>query len=123
VDRSKRKAPEKRPILLVTGGRDYADTARVDAVLSEIRPGLLIEGGARGLDTLVREWGERHGVHVCEIRALWDAHGKRAGPVRNGVMVELARRLGARLVAFPGGTGTADCVAKARAAGLDVTLA
>ena len=37
-------------------------------------------------------------------------------------MVELARRLGAIVVAFPGGNGTADCVAKARAAGLHVEV-
>lgn len=112
--------PGKRHIVAVTGGRDFTDAALVNAALTDIRPGMLIEGGARGADTLCREWAMAHGVQPMTMPALWDAHGKGAGHRRNAAMIEIARRLGAVVVAFPGGAGTADCVAKARAAGLTV---
>lgn len=114
-----------KPIVLVTGGRDYADRARVYAVLDEVQPGLVIEGGARGADTIARAWCMDRGVHVVEVPALWERDRKAAGPKRNTAMVRIATMLWANgasvlVVAFPGGTGTADCVRKARAARLDV---
>ena len=123
-----------RPIVLVTGGRSYTDRERVFAELDAIGPGLVIEGGCRhrggtrggvpvivGADFYAYEWGHARGVHVLTIEALWAAKGDRAGPLRNSVMLRVASLVGCSLVlAFPGGKGTADCVAKARAAGLEV---
>jgi hypothetical protein len=116
-----------KPIVLVTGGRDYHDRVAVARALAALDPGLIIEGGARGADTLARLWAESEGVHVMHCEARWNAYGKRAGPVRNGVMVRTAALLKAggadvRVVAFPGGTGTADCIAQATAAGLPVHI-
>lgn len=106
----------------MTGGRDYADRANVSRVLMEIAPGLVIQGGARGADEMARSWAVTNGVHTCEVPALWDNYGKAAGHKRNAVMVELCARLGGIVVAFPGGAGTAGCVALARAKGLDVRV-
>ena len=105
-------------IVLVTGGRGYADVLTVERVLRNLAPGLVLHGGARGADTIADHWASRNGVHTAEVCALWDFHGKAAGPKRNAVLVELAKRLGAEVVAFPGGAGTADCVRRAREAGL-----
>lgn len=114
-----------RPIVLVTGGRDYSDVAAVERALSALRPGLLIEGGANGADALARTWAAQHGVQPLRADALWGFHRKAAGPIRNSAMVRVAALLKAGgaeviVVAFPGGSGTADCAEKARAAGLDV---
>jgi len=129
-----------RAIVLVTGGRDYGDAGAVDRALREAAPGLIVEGGHRvydaytgkprrdiSADALADAWGKDNGVHVLRIDALWAAHHFGAGPKRNAVMVELVRRLAASgagpealVLAFPGGTGTADCVKRARAAGLNV---
>lgn len=111
----------KRPIVIVTGGRGYADPDRLYDVLDEIRPGLVLDGGCRtGADAHARRWCDLRGVHGMRCDALWDFHGRKAGPIRNAVLVEVGKRLGASVVAFPGGNGTADCVARARAAGLPV---
>lgn len=107
-------------VVLVTGGRDYDDRKRVAAELSSLAPGLVLHGGALGADHLASEWAERNGVHAASVPALWKAHGKAAGPKRNAVLVEMCRRLGGSVLAFPGGNGTADCVRRAKAAGLTV---
>ena len=110
----------RRRIVVVTGGRAFADAGLVDRALTAADPGMLIEGGARGADRLCREWAQARGVHVLTMDALWDHHGRRAGMIRDAAMVEVARRLSAVLVAFPGGSGTADCVRRAGAAGMVV---
>jgi hypothetical protein len=117
--------------VIVTGGRDYHDYARVFAVLDELNVGdritRLHEGAARGADTLAWDWHwERFGGGSIRHPARWDLHGKRAGPIRNAEMlaaaIDEAQECGASLlvVAFPGGVGTADMVAKARRAGVEV---
>ncbi len=103
--------------VLCYGGRDYADTATVNAVLSTLEgPFLIINGGARGADRLCKDWGLAKGWPVITMDAPWNALGKRAGNVRNAWMLEHAMPNYA--VAFPGGTGTADMTARVRAAGV-----
>lgn len=110
----------RKRIVVVTGGRAFTDADLVDRALTAADPGMLIEGGARGADRLCREWAQARGVHVITMDALWDHYGRRAGMVRNAAMVEVARRLSAVLVAFPGGDGTADCVRRALGVGMTV---
>jgi hypothetical protein len=50
---------------------------------------LLIEGGAPGVDSLVKLAGHKQNVHVAEIDALWETRGKGAGPQRNKMMAAL----------------------------------
>lgn len=108
-------------IVLVTGGRAYADRVRLFAVLDQWAPTLVLHGRCpRGADDMAREWTQVRGVHEAGVRALWRKHGKAAGPKRNAVLVEMCRRLGGTVLAFPGGSGTADCVRRARALGLPV---
>lgn len=109
----------------VTGGRDYGDTAAVEAamgaLLREREIGLLGVGDAGGLDALVRRWAKANGVPYAVFPALWHAHGRSAGPRRNRLMLETVRP--DVLVAFPGGRGTASCVAEAQRLGIAVTEA
>ncbi len=106
--------------VLVCGGRDYDDEARVFAVLDEIKPTFIIEGGARGADSLARRWSLRNlsaNNHLA-IKAQWDVNGKAAGPIRNQKMLDKGKP--DLVVAFPGGNGTADMVRRARRAGIEV---
>lgn len=50
---------------------------------------LLIEGGAPGVDSIVKLCAHRKNVHVAEVEALWDKRGRSAGPQRNKVMIWL----------------------------------
>jgi hypothetical protein len=106
--------------LVVTGGRDYCDTARIFAALDELharRPiTTLIEGEARGLDIRAKAWAQRRGIAVDPYPADWAVLGKDAGPVRNQWMIDLGKPDYG--LVFPGGTGTADMRRRLVAAGV-----
>jgi hypothetical protein len=72
---------------------------------------VLIEGGARGADRLAREWAKAHGVTVETYEAEWQRYGRGAGPIRNDTMIRDGDP--DLVVAFPGGSGTADMVRRA----------
>lgn len=103
--------------ILVCGGRDFSDLAKVfetlDLIHSRRNIAVIIEGGANGADAIARLWGESRGIHVCTVRALWERYGKAAGPKRNEAMMALGPT---GVVAFAGGRGPADMVKQARAA-------
>lgn len=117
--------------LLVTGGRDYADWRRVhaelDAIHDELGIGVLIEGGCRyqdprgarlSADRFAWEWAMAAQVPCFTFWAPWRRYGKPAGPLRNTTMVRMTRpHLG---LAFPGGSGTENCVDALHAAGVKV---
>ena len=50
----------------------------------------LIEGGAKGVDQIAREWATVRNIHVMEVKAEWNKFGGCAGIVRNRKMVEMA---------------------------------
>jgi hypothetical protein len=77
----------------------------------------LVHGAARGVDTLATDNAEAWGMTIEAHRADWRKHGRAAGPRRNQEMIDAGADL---LIAFPGGKGTEDCVARAEAAGIPV---
>lgn len=79
---------------------------------------VVIHGAARGADSLAGEWARKRGIAELACPADWKAHGKAAGPIRNQQMINDACPDAA--VAFPGGTGTADMVARLTMAGIPV---
>ena len=109
--------------VLVTGGRDYRGRWVVFDVLDALHRGpegpitVIVSGGARGADSLGEDWAATRGVRVEVHPARWDLHGRRAGPIRNAEMLDTRPDV---VVAFPGGRGTADCVAGAERRGLRV---
>lgn len=105
-------------VVLVCGGRAYADRDKVFAALDELQPSRIVHGGARGADGIAADWARRNGVRVREYKADWERLGRAAGPQRNAHMLSDARP--DIVLAFPGGRGTADMVRRARAAGVEV---
>lgn len=112
-----------RPIerVLVCGGRDFADRQwlyRILDGLHEAHPiGQIIQGGARGADTLAKDWARDRGVSVSTFLAAWKEHGRRAGPLRNQRMLDEGKP--DLVVTFPGGRGTADMLRRAKIADVD----
>ena len=82
---------------------------------------VIITGGASGADEVAQDWAI---VNWCQFETYpvtpeeWARLGKKAGPLRNARM--LAEGKPDLVLAFPGGTGTADMVSKAKAAGVPV---
>jgi hypothetical protein len=107
--------------ILVTGGRDYSDQVRLFAELDAIHAAkpitVVIQGGAKGADGLAELWCETRGICCLRVRAPWSTHGKAAGSIRNGWMLEHCSPIDA-VVAFPGGNGTANMCKQAAAKGV-----
>lgn len=104
----------------------------LDGLRKEFGNFVLIHGGAKGADALAAAWGDTYALRVLPFPADWsnvarpgavikiDRLGRKydvlAGHVRNQRMVDEGKP--DIVVAFEGGTGTADMVSRARKAGI-----
>lgn len=108
--------------VLVCGGRRYNDPLTLGSWLGGIHKqrgiSMIIQGGAEGADRLARLWAQFADVPLRTFHAAWDTHGKAAGPIRNRTMIQEGKP--DLVVAFPGSNGTANMVAWARQAGVEV---
>lgn len=119
--------PKTFKALLVTGSRHGLDLTKEeqDYMMMKLFAGrkFLIQGGAEGVDREFCLYAQKHKISVLTLPAQWRKHGKKAGPLRNKAMVEIAvnlRDCGWDILccAFPGpcSAGTMDCVRQLRAA-------
>jgi len=84
-------------VVLVCGDRNWNDYKKIKITLQkehQERPiTYLVEGGARGADTLAKVAAKKLGSQVGECEALWEFHGTKAGPIRNQMQLNLALKL------------------------------
>lgn len=124
--------------ILVCGGREYADMDRVTQALDLVHESTpvtrLIHGGARGADTLGKNWAQGRGIDEKGYPADWadiDVPGAKirfhaddtpynaaAGTQRNQQMLDEEDI--DLVVAFPGGRGTDDMRGRALKSGVAV---
>lgn len=108
--------------VLVCGGRNYFDLKTTYQILDKIHQErkitCVIQGGARGADSLGRRWANETEVMSYEFQADWDKYGKKAGYIRNKQMLDEGKP--DLVIAFPGGRGTAMMVNLAKKAGVEV---
>jgi hypothetical protein len=110
--------------VVVCGGREYSRAYVVRTTLDALhkdRGGIktLVHGDSTGADELADRWAYARGVDRVKYPASWRI-GPKAGPMRNAAMLDEVRP--DCVVAFPGGNGTADCVAKAKDRGIEVVV-
>ena len=102
--------------VLVCGGRCYDDAIRLGAVLDDYHRccpiTLLIHGDAKGADRLAGAWASKNQINMEVYPAKWNKHGLSAGPKRNQEMLDKGKP--ELVIAFPGGSGTANMVKLAR---------
>lgn len=115
--------------VLVTGPRDWQHVQPLADVLAFYRtyggPKLvIIQGGARGADSvaagLADAWGVRQEIYYAD----WRQHGSKAGPIRNAEMLKEGFPdlvVACRYVGEDWTRGTGDMVRRAEAAGVFVT--
>lgn len=106
--------------VLVCGGRNFEDNKLLKRTLNAINRlspiNLIIQGKARGADTMAKNWAKANKIKVRGFKANWDKYGKAAGPIRNKKMIDKGKP--DMVVAFPGGIGTHNMVKKAEKAGI-----
>jgi len=109
---------QKETRVVCTGGRDYTDSRCVKQELDRYasQAHVFVGDCPTGVDYMVRQWciaraGEGDPGFTV-YRADWKVHGRRAGPLRNLLMLFAAGK-DALLLSFPGGRGTAHCTRSA----------
>jgi hypothetical protein len=108
--------------LLVTGSRHWTDEDRIRRALDLFRLPLVVVHGdcATGADAIVKRWAiETDGAEEEPHPADWTA-GRKAGPDRNQMMVDLGGYFACLAFPMPGSRGTYDCIRRAEAAGIPV---
>lgn len=109
-------------VVLVCGSRDWEDRDAINQRIAELPEGsVVIQGGARGADIMARHAAVLAGLHWAEVPAQWHQHGKRAGVIRNRVMLDLKPEL---VIAFQcnGSRGTQHTIDEARRRGIPVEV-
>jgi hypothetical protein len=113
--------------VLVCGSRDmpwhFLDLVIQTLRALEPRPTVVIEGEARGADTLGKVAAIYDGIEVQKFPADWKTYGKKAGHIRNQQMLDQNPDL---VIAFHPHTGitpgTRDMVTRAQAKGTPVQI-
>lgn len=113
--------------ILVCGGREYDDYLTVRNTLDHLiydgdhtnwEDHTIISGGARGADTLAVRFAQNYGTKLRVFQPDWKRYGKSAGHIRNQQMLDEGKPN--KVVAFPGGSGTADMIRRAKKANIEV---
>jgi hypothetical protein len=81
----------------------------------------LVHGAAKGADTIAASLADHMGWDVEAFPAEWDRFGRRAGPVRNQLMVDHGADI-CLVFPLPDSRGTWDCVRRAKAAGIPLVI-
>jgi UDP-N-acetylmuramoylalanine-D-glutamate ligase len=107
--------------VLVCGGRDFIDYELFQQAMTRYVGHLvpvIIQGGAKGADFLAKVWAHKYNLECVEYQPDWDKHKKAAGIIRNKEMLESGKP--DVVIAFPGGSGTANMIDIAKKAGIRV---
>jgi hypothetical protein len=112
--------------VLICGSRTWSNRAaierEVDLLLSKYAPNeiVVIEGEARGADSLARAVAHERGLMVMPFPADWQRYGRGAGPIRNKQMLDEGQPT--LVIAFSEdistSKGTANMVRQAEKAGV-----
>lgn len=116
------KAERMSHKLAVVGSRTYSDKKAFDEAVSrwiEERgsPECIVTGDAAGADAMAREYATSRGIKLVVHKADWSQHGRAAGPIRNGLIVNDCTAMIAFLSTES--VGTRDSIKKAKKAGIE----
>ena len=126
---------ENYSYILIAGSRDFEDMDVFATVFNEMavllpqsvlasRSIVIVEGGARGVDTMARDFAKGNGLPFKEFKPEWNKYGRAAGPKRNDIMTEFVAEHNGRALFFWDGEskGTKQCITSARKAGIPVKI-
>lgn len=79
--------------ILICGDRNYKNRGRIRMTLLSLKKiydkiEYMLEGGAKGADTLGNEVARELGFEVKTFPANWEKYGRAAGPIRNKEMLD-----------------------------------
>jgi hypothetical protein len=74
-------------IVMVGGSRDFNDYNLLKNTLNQFKISKLISGGARGADKMAEKYAKEFKIPIEVIKPEWNIYGKRAGMIRNEIMI------------------------------------
>lgn len=106
--------------LAIIGGRDFTDYNRLMAAIEThfsdcggvSRISEVVSGGAKGADSLGARYARECGLKLTEHLPDWGRHGKRAGFIRNKLIINDADMVLAFWDGASKGTGSSLSIAK-----------
>lgn len=102
-------------VVIVTGSRNWNNRRLIHQRLDDLKPDIVVQGGARGADHDARLWAKKNGKVCVSFYPRWASEGSGAGLVRNIEMLDAFPC--ATVIAFPthDSRGTWHTVREARA--------
>jgi hypothetical protein len=120
-------------VIVVTGGRSYADRRCVydglDVLHERRAVTMLVHGACKygGADILAEDWAKENEIVYVGMPARFKTEGRPGGPRRSRRMLEfaiwisnLAHEVAPRVAFFPGNDGTRTCISIATELNLEV---
>ena len=76
--------------VIMCGDRHWKHKEIIEHFFEDVLPKhtVVIQGGCRGADTIVKEEGEKYGYKVIKVDAKWEKYGLSDGPIRNEEMMK-----------------------------------
>lgn len=109
--------------LILTGSRDWpqSEWRIIHGALYRLREAgmtLLAHGDCpTGVDRAGDVWARAECFPCARMPAWFEPHGSKAGPLRNGWLLEFFPTADVLAFPLPGSKGTVDCIRQARALG------
>ena len=77
--------------VVIVGTRTYPDLEQVRKYVRDLSPDdIIVSGGAKGVDETAEGEARKLGMEVISVPAEWNKYGKRAGLMRNDIIVGMA---------------------------------
>ena len=74
--------------VVIAGSRGFNDYNYMKSQLNNYNITYIISGGAKGADTLAEKYAKENNIPIEVIKPEWDLYGKKAGMIRNEIMLK-----------------------------------
>ena len=74
--------------ILFCGDRNWISYRVIADVMANLKPDVVIEGEAKGADSIAADVADYFGIPVLRFPAQWERYGAAAGPIRNTQMLK-----------------------------------
>ena len=76
--------------LAIIGSRSFSNKTLLESILEKYtdKVKMVVSGGAKGADSLGELWAINNNIPVKIFKPEWNKYGKKAGPIRNELIVK-----------------------------------
>lgn len=110
--------------IVITGSRYWKNKSLLHYAMQDTRESNItfVHGGAKGADTFAQEVCEEEEYDVITVPAEWDRYGKKAGMIRNKLMLDTYYPELVLAFPMPDSIGTIGCINEAIKRQIDIQI-